>query len=71
MSLYKINLYPPRIYLDGKGEMIMTASFVATRSIRLAGINLCGGNNASIVQNYQRQMNSNLGDKKEEIDHRK
>jgi len=49
----------------------MTASFVATRSNRLAGINLSGGDNISVVQKNQGQMNSNLVDKKEEIDHRK
>ncbi len=49
----------------------MTASFVATRSNKLAGINLCGGNNASFILNYQRQMSSNVVDKKEELDHRK
>jgi len=71
LSLYKINLYPSRICLDGKGERIMTAPFVATRSIRLAGSKLSGGNNASFILSYQRQMSSNAVDKKEEIDHRK
>ena len=49
----------------------MNASSTVTRSNRLAGINLCGGNNASFILNYQRQMSSNEVDKKEEIDHRK
>ena len=49
----------------------MTASFVATRSIRLAGINLGGGKYVSFVQNNQRQMKSNLVEKQEGNEHRK
>ena len=49
----------------------MTAPFVATRSIRLAGSKLSGGNNAFVVHNYQRQMSSNVVDKKEGNEHTK
>ena len=56
---------------DGKGARIMNASNAVTRSNRLAGFNLRGGNNTTVFQNFQGQMNSNLVDKKEEIDHRK
>ena len=50
---------------DGKGYLAMNASSAVARSIRLAGINLCGGNSASSILNYQRQMSSNVADKKE------
>ncbi len=43
----------------------MTAANAVARSIRLAGSNMRGGDNVSFVQNQQRQMNSNLVDKKE------
>lgn len=71
MSLHIREIPPSRRGPDGKGELAMTAPNAVIRSIRLAGINLGGGNNVSFVQNYQRQMNSNLVDKKEEYEHRK
>jgi hypothetical protein len=48
----------------------MTALNAVTRSIRLAGTNPGGGDNTSMVQNYQHQMKSNLIEKQEEIKNR-
>ena len=48
----------------------MTASNAVTRSIRLAGTNQVGGDNTSMVHNYQHQMKSNLVEKQEEIKNR-
>ncbi len=49
----------------------MTASNAVTRSIKLAGTNLGGGDNTAVVHNNQRQMKSNVVEKQEEIKNRK